>query len=222
MASTYTERTDRSVLKAETTGSLVEVAGGIAIIVLSIIGLARIGNVGALPAISAIILGAALTAEGGTIATEFTRLMGMSSGVAGAVEFSGGMTTEIFVGAVVLVLGVLSVLGVSPATLVPSAIIVAGALLLISAANVQRMNSIKLAAFGTAEGAQALLQSAVSGAAGFQVLAGIAAVVLGILALSSTAHVAVFTVVGLLVLGAAVTMSGGTLSGNLMRMITRR
>ncbi|HTT83965.1 MAG TPA: hypothetical protein VMF67_10830 [Rhizomicrobium sp.] len=221
MASTYTERTEKSVLRAETTGSLVEVAGGVAIIVLSIIGLARIGNVGALPAISVIILGAALIAEGGTIATEFSRLIGMTVGAAGVGEFNGGMTTEILVGAVVLVLGVLSVLGVSPATLVPSAIIVAGALLLISAANVQRMNSVKIATLGTTEGAQALLQSAISAAAGFQVLAGIASVVLGILALSSAANLAIFTMVGLLVLGAAVTMSGGTLTGSLMRMMNR-
>lgn len=221
MASTYTERADRTALRAETTGSLVEVAGGVAIIVLSIIGLARIGNVGALPAISAIILGAALIAEGGTIATEFSRLTGMGVGATGVSEFSGGMTTEILVGAVVLVLGVLSVLGVSPAALVPSAIIVAGALLLISAANVQRMNSVKIATLGTAPAAETLLQSAVSTAAGFQVLAGIAAIVLGILALSSAANVAIFALVGLLVLGAAVTMSGGTLTGSLMRMMLR-
>ncbi|HEY3776739.1 MAG TPA: hypothetical protein VGL35_01635 [Rhizomicrobium sp.] len=218
MASTYTER---SVLRAETTGSLVEVAGGVAIIVLSVIGLARIGNVGALPSISAIILGAALMAEGGTIATEFSRLMGMSMGTTGVSEFTGGMTTEIVVGAAVLVLGVLSVLGVNPATLVPCAIIVAGALLLIGAASVQRMNSVKVASLTAGEGTQALLQSAISTAAGFQVLAGIASIVLGILALSSTTHVAVFSIVGLLVLGAAVTMSGGTLTGSLMRMMNR-
>lgn len=212
-------------MKAETTGSLVEVAGGIAIIVLTIIGLARIGNVGALPAISTIILGAALVAEGGTIATEFSRLMGMSmgsAGVAGVAEFAGGMTTEIVVGAAVLVLGVLSVLGVATATLVPCAIIVAGALLLVGAANVQRMNSIKVAALPTGEGAQALLQSAISMSAGFQVLAGIAAIVLGILALCSATHIAVFSLVGLLVLGAAVTMSGGTLTGSVTRMLNRR
>lgn len=218
MASTYTER---SVLRAETTGSLVEVAGGVAVIVLSIIGLARIGNVGYLPAISTIILGAALVAEGGTIATEFSRLMGMSMGASSVTEFAGGMTSEIVVGAAVLVLGVLSVLGVATATLVPAAIIVAGALLLIGAANVQRMNTIKVAALPTGEGAQALLQSAISAAASFQVLAGIASIVLGIMALCSTAHIAAFSLVGLLVLGAAVTMSGGTLTGSLMRMMNR-
>lgn len=221
MATTYT--TERGVLRAETTGSLVEVAGGIAIIVLSIIGLARIGNVGSLPAISTIILGAALIAEGGTVATEFTRLMNLSLGgaTAGAGEFAGGMTTEIVVGATVLVLGVLGVLGVSPAVLIPSAVIVAGALLLIAATNVQRIHAVRATAISANEGSQALMQTAISSAAGIQVLAGLAAIVLGILALSSTAHVAVFTVVGLLVLGAAVTMSGGTLTGNLMRLINR-
>ncbi|HEY6578052.1 MAG TPA: hypothetical protein VIY09_01900, partial [Rhizomicrobium sp.] len=156
MASTYT--TERRVLRAETTGSIVEVVGGIAIIVLSIIALARLGNVGALPAISTIILGAALVAEGGTIATEFSRLMaGVIGGTAGVSEFSGGMTTEIVVGAVVLVLGVLAVLGVSPGTLLPSAVIVAGGLLLIAATNVQRMNAVRSATVTTGEAGQALL-----------------------------------------------------------------
>ncbi|MGH6875786.1 MAG: hypothetical protein ACREHV_00250 [Rhizomicrobium sp.] len=220
MASTYA--TERTILRAETTGSIVEVVGGIAIIVLSIIALARIGNVGALPAISTIILGAALIAEGGTIATEFSRLMtGVLGGTASVGEFSGGMTTEIVVGAVVLVLGVLGILGVSPATLLPSAVIVAGGLLLIAATNVQRMNALKAATLAANETGQALLQTAISGAAGFQVLAAIAAIVLGIIALSSAANVALFTVVGLLVLGAAVTMSGGTLTGSLTRLLNR-
>jgi hypothetical protein len=129
----------------------VEIAGGVAIIVLSIIGLARIGTgVGTLPEISAIILGAALVAEGGTIATEFTRLMSMSVGAAGAAEFTGGMTTEIVVGAVVLCWACPACW----ALLRRFSYLPAGALLLVSAANVQRMNSVKVAALGTAEGGQ--------------------------------------------------------------------
>lgn len=219
MATTYT---DRAILKAETTGSLVEAAGGIAIIVLSIIALSRIGNVGSLPAISTIILGAALVAEGGTIATEFSRLMSASFATTTAAgEFSGGITVEIIIGAAVLVLGVLTLLGVSPATLLPSSIIVAGALLLIAASNVHRMHGVKIASTGANESTQALMQTAISGAAGFQGLAAVASIVLGILALASTANMTMFTIVGLLVLGAAVTMSGGTLSGSLMRLMNR-
>jgi hypothetical protein len=201
----------------------VEAAGGIAVIVLSIIALSRIGNVGALPAITTIILGAALVAEGGTIATEFSRMMRESFGAttASAGEFSGGMTVEIVIGATVLVLGVLALLGVAAVTLLPAAVIVAGALLLIAASNVHRLHGVRAAAMGASETTQTLMLTSISGAAGFQALAAVAAIVLGILALSATANVAVFTIVGLLVLGAAVAMSGGTLTGNLMRLINR-
>ena len=263
MASTYTDRTERSGLRPETTGSLAEIAGGIAVIVLSIIGLARVGNLGgnlagnvgnavgnvagnavgnaagnaagavgstinglahtmgSLPAISTIILGAAIIAEGGTIASGFSRLANENAGATGAAQVGGGMTTEIVIGAVVLILGVLALLGVSPVTLVPSAIILAGSLLLIGAANVQRMNSAKISLLNSNGSTQALQQPGISAAAGFQVL-GVAAVVLGILALASTIHIAAFMLVGLLVLGAAFTMSGGSLTGSLTRPAVRR
>ncbi|MBS0274451.1 MAG: hypothetical protein JSR55_08625 [Proteobacteria bacterium] len=219
MATTYA---DRDLARVETTGSIVEAAGGIAVIVLSIIGLTRI-DAGALTSIAVIILGAAMLAEGGSIATEFSKLLNLNGSTLSGVEMGGGMLSEIVVGAGVLVLGVLSLLGVSATTLVPVAVLASGALLLISAPSVQRMNEVRLEASSLAAPGQRLMQTAGSAAAGLQVLAGLAAIVLGILALTTTGTAttgreAMFALIGLLVLGSSMLISASTVTGNMMRL----
>lgn len=218
MATTYTER---DVARVEATGSIVEAAGGIAVAILSIIALSRAGSL-TLPSIAAIVLGAALLAEGGTVATEFARLLSMTSaGRLNAAEAGGGMTTEIFIGAGVLVLGVLALLGIGALTLLPAAVIATGGMMLLTAAGVQRMNEMRATMAGASDNAQRLMMAASSGAAAFQILAAIAAIVLGILALSSTAHVMAFTLAGLLVLGIAIALSGTAITGSLTRFLAR-
>lgn len=218
MATTYTER---DVTRVEATGSIVEAAGGIAVVILSIIALSRATSL-TLPPIAVIILGAAMLAEGGTIATEFSRLLSMASGgLLNASEIGGGMTTEIFIGVAVLVLGVLALVGIGTGTLVPVAVIATGGMMLLTAGGVHRMNQIRIQSGGATEPAQGLMMAAGSGAAGFQVLAAIAAIVLGILALSSAVHAMTFALVGLLVLGAAIAMSDTALTGSLTRFLTR-
>jgi hypothetical protein len=219
MATVYTER---DVARVEATGSLVEAAGGIAVAVLSIIALSRMGATATLPSIAVIILGAALLAEGGTIATEFSRMLSIATGGAmNTVEIGGGMTTEIFIGAGVLVLGVLALIGISPLILLPVAVIATGGMMLLTAGGVHRMNQIRIERGGTPENAQSLILAAGSGAAAFQILAAIAAIVLGILALSSAANTMTFTLVGLLILGASIVLSGTALTGSMMRLLTR-
>jgi len=217
MAQTYTERT---VLPVETTGMIAEAAGGLAIVVLAVIGLART-DVTSLPGVAVIILGAALLAEGGAIAAEFSRLLSITSaGLADVGQFGGGMATEFVVGAAVLVLGILALLGVAPATLMASAVVATGALLLLTAPSVRRINEFKMAS-ASSEGTQALMLAASAGSTGFQVLAGITAIVLGILSLASGGTTTTFMLVGLLVLGASLALSGSTLTGSIMRLLRR-
>lgn len=219
MAQTYTERT---ALPVETTGTIAEAAGGLAIVVLAIIGLART-DLTSLPGIAVIILGAALLAEGGAIAAEFSRLLSITSaGMADVGQFGGGMATEFVVGAAVLVLGILALVGVAPATLMAAAVVATGALLLLTASSVRRINEFKIAmAGGSSDGTQALMMAASAGSVGFQVLAGVTAIVLGILSLVSGGATAAFMLVGLLVLGASLTLSGSALTGSIMRLLRR-
>jgi hypothetical protein len=208
----------KTVIEIESGGLLIEAAGGIAVIVLAIIGLARAGD-GVMTSIATIVLGVALLAEGGAIAAEFSKLLSAATGgTLGAMELGSGMTTEIFAGGAAIVLGILGLVGLVPMVLLPAAVIAVGGGLVLTSGAVARLNQLRVQATGVSEMAQRVSQAAVSGAVATQILAAIAAIVLGILALVSTSHAAILTLVGLLVLGAAVALSGAALAGRLIRM----
>ena len=208
----------KSMLEIESGGSLIEAAGGIAVIVLTVIGLAR-GNDGFIPSIATIVLGVALLAEGGAIAAEFSKLLtATSGGTFGAMELGGGMTTEVLTGGAAIVLGILGLVGLVPMVLLPAAVIAVGGGLILTAGAVERLNRLRVRTTGSSEVAERVSQVAVSGAIATQIIAGIAAIVLGILALVSAGHASILTLVGLLALGSAVALSGTALAGRLMRM----
>ena len=87
--------------------------------------------------------------------------------------------------------------------------------------SMQRVNTLKVEAAGLSEMAQNISQSAPIGAISAQVLAGGAAIVLGILALT-TSHAPVLTLIGLPVLGGSVAVSGTALTGRMLRFSTTR
>lgn len=227
------QRYERGAIQVETTGSITEAAGGIAVVVLSIIGLTRADN-GFLMAIAAIVLGVAILAQGGTVAAEFSKLLSSAAGAAttgaattgtatmagaGGIEF-GGMTIEFLAGGAAIVLGVLALIGIHTDVLVAAAVITAGGALVLSAGSLQRMNDVQMQAAGLPELTRKLSQAAFSSTSGAQALAGVAAVVLGVLALSGVSPAAL-TLVGLLVLGAAVAVSGAALTGRIAGALNR-
>lgn len=215
MATTYNEK---AILEIETTGLVIEAAAGIAVIVLAIIGLAHADN-GFVMSIAAIVLGGAMLAQGGTVAAEYSKLLTtVTAGTLGAVDLGGGMTVEILTGGTAIVLGILGLVGFRPEILMPAAVIVVGASLILAASGFQRLNTLKVQAAGLSDMGLRVSQAAVSGAIAAQVLAGGASIVLGILALTLMGHAGVLTLVGLLVLGASVTISGTALTGRLMRL----
>jgi hypothetical protein len=212
----------KAILEVETAGSAIEAAAGIAVIVLAIIGLAR-HDTGFMTSITGIVLGAALLTQGGTIAAELSKLLTMIGGGAmEAVELGGGMTVELLAGGGAIVLGILGLLGFAPEILLPAAVIGVGASLVLSASGLQRLNTIKVQAAGIPEIAQKVAQAWVAAAVAAQVLAGGAAVVLGILALTMGAHAAVLTLVALLILGVSVALSSTALTGRLMRLFSAK
>jgi hypothetical protein len=233
MATTSQQQAERSLLQVESSGAAVEAVGGLTVIVLAILGLAGLGTV-LLSAIAGIVFGIAVLAEGASVASEYTSLYNrLTGGTGSAVELGGGMTVEILGGGAAIVLGILAVLHVAPEILLPALVISGGASLILAASTVQRLNSLKMTAAETPETAQRVMRAATSGATAAQVLAGAAAIVLGIVALASmTASAAaatssglatweVLTLVGLLVLGASIMLSGGSLAGRLLQMFNR-
>ncbi len=220
-------QSEKAAQRAEVSSSLIEPAAGIAVVVLAILGLAGVSEP-LLMSIALVILGAAIIAQGSGVAGEFSRLLsGSSGGSLQVTDLGSTMTAGILTGLVVLVLGILALVGQAPEVLVPAAVIVVGAGLILGASSTNQLNELKVANSGANEVAQRVARAAGSGATGAQILVGLAAVVLGILALASPLEAEVLrsdgatstllTLVALLAVGAAITVSSNALTGRLFR-----
>jgi hypothetical protein len=223
---------ERAFGEAATYGGLVDAIGGAATIILAIVALSGVSQ-SLLSAVATVVFGAALLIQAGTMLTEFTKLMtppGAAAGAAEEVVGGGGLSSLFLVGAAGVVLGVLSLIGISAHTLTAAAVIAFGGALLLSSNSVWRLyqakrTSYRVAAAGMLSEAEFLAGEMASGSAALQCLAGLGAIVLGILAVTGTNPV-VLTLVGLLLLGSTVLLTGSTLSGVVMGFmepaVTRR
>lgn len=202
-------------------GGLVDAIGGIVTVVLAIIALSGV-QAGALLAIATIVFGAALLIQGGTMLSEFTRVIFPAGAGAGVEEFGGGggISAMFLVGAAGIVLGVLALLGIYAIELTSIAVIAFGGALVLSSSSVWRLHQIKRSTQRVAgsryfSGGEILASEMASGSAVLQALAGLAAIVLGIIAVTGK-DPAILSLVGLLVLGATVVLTGSTMSGAVM------
>ncbi|HEU4588741.1 MAG TPA: hypothetical protein VFS11_08845 [Gemmatimonadales bacterium] len=186
-------------------GSYGESVGGGAAVVLAILGL-----IGLLPltldAVAAIVLGVAMLLGGAAVSRRFSRLL--PEGTAGAArrEISGALGLQAIAGIAGIVLGVLAVLGIRPLELLSIAAIVFGAALLVAGGGMARLGQSARWLRGEA-GTDA---EAAYGVGGGDAVIGAAAVVLGIIALTHPAPIAL-TLVAMLCVGAALLISGSVI-----------
>lgn len=232
MATTHDPGMERRILEIESSGSAVEAVGGFVVVILSILGLTGVQPF-FLASSAGIIFGVALLAQGAAVGSEYSALVSRATGGAfGAVELGGGMTIEFLAGGGTVVLGVLALMGVAPMVLLPTLVIAAGTAIILTTGTMQRLNTLKMEASGASDFAQRIARYGMSGIVGVQFLSGLAAIVLGILALVylptplsatmvTTGTWMTLTVVGLLVLGSSIMMSGGALAGRLLQMFER-
>lgn len=201
-------------------GSAAEIIGGLAAIVLTILGLAHVAPNLMLP-VATIAVGVALVFEGGSIAAEFSRIISNTAdNTTQTIEVGGGMTAEMLAGIAGVVLAILALLGLASLTLCAAAVIVYGAALSLSSGMMSRLNELKIEVSGAQHVAQRVAHEAVSAAAGTQVLAGLATGVLGILALVGIAPT-VLVFVALLTVGTSLLLSGGAVGGRLISLFRR-
>ncbi|HEX3407900.1 MAG TPA: hypothetical protein VHS81_11735 [Caulobacteraceae bacterium] len=197
--STAFSTTSTRRITAVDTGGATESMGGVAVVILAILAL-----VGVVPRvltpIAGIIFGAAFIVEGAAVAARQAALAGAD------VELTGGVTVELAAGLAAIVLGVLSLIGITSPILMGALVITGGAALMLSAGVVGRMDGMTTLAAPT------------NSAAAAHLLAGLAAVVLGILALTNAAASAVLTTVALLVLGGSLMLSGTAMSTAMLRL----
>jgi hypothetical protein len=196
---------------------------GIATIILGIVGLA----IGAahpdvpvyLDAIAAIILGVSLVAAGAGFAVAYARLAARSEGT-DAVQ-AGGINAGIFLGSSVVVLGILSVLRVAASALVPIAVIVVGVGLIMSGGASVRLAMLEGELEAERPVGRRVGEEMAFATASMRAIAGIAVVVLGIVALAG-ADALVVTLAAMIVAGAAMLMNGAPLSSRMVNILVRR
>jgi hypothetical protein len=197
-------------------GGFVDAIGGVATIVLAIIGLAGV-RPEILLAIATIVFGVALLIEGGAMMSEYASVA-FPGGVRSATMENvggGGLSAHFLAGAAGIVLGILALIGIQSITLTSIALIAFGAAMVLSSGSVYQLHQMKRAAMSVEaqpmSGSEVLANEMASESAGALMLAGLAAIVLGILAVVGVNPVAL-TFAALIALGATLVLTGSSLS----------
>jgi hypothetical protein len=187
------------------TGSLSETVAGAGAVVLGVLGIFGLLP-GVLDSIATIGAGFAVLVGSMALGARAARLIGER--VASHREIGGGLGLAAMAGLAGVVLGILALLGVSRVELLSVTPVVLGAALLIGSAAMARFEQLLRIERGT---------EAVYVASGAEALIGVGAVVLGILALSGIASLTL-SLVAVLSVGAAVLMSGTSLTSQLLTL----
>ena len=201
-------------------GGVMDAIGGIATAVLAIIGLAG-WRPELLAGVATIVFGAALLIQGGTLLSEYSQVFTPAGALQTASDAFGGdgLAAMFPVGIAGVVLGILALLGVASYALTSISVIAFGAALMLSAQSVRRLYrmqaELRRASVGAYPVREFLAGEMASGSAGIQFIAGLGALVLGIIAvvMAATMRSEMLTLVGLLIVGLTNIISGSTLSG---------
>jgi hypothetical protein len=204
-----------------TVGPMTEGAAGIAVIVLAILALAAISS-GILAAIATIVVGVGLLIEAADTGIEYARVTHRTAeaGTAQNAQLGADVSVELLCGVAGIVLGVLALLHAGTIMhLLPAALVVFGAALLLAGFSATTVGTVRRleSATGTATIA---IESELAPARGIQVLVGIAAIVLGILAFV-LATGGTLLMVGLLVVGAALLATSANFTQSFIGMLAR-
>jgi hypothetical protein len=206
-------------------GGVVDAVGGIATIVLAIVALAGLHPEVIAP-VAVIVFGAALLIQGGTMLSEYGHVIFPTTDMPSEQFGGGGLSALFLVGASGIVLGVLSLLAIEATTLTSIAVIAFGGAMILSSGSVRHLYQLRRSSMRAASmtggtgsamttprmGTELLAGEMASDSAGVHLLAGLTAVVLGILAVAGT-NPMVLSLCALIVLGATVILTGGELTG---------
>jgi hypothetical protein len=205
---------------------VIDAIGGVATIVLAICGLVNLAP-SLMTAIATIVFGVALVIQGGAMISEYAQLLIPETEISIDPLDGNSLAVVFLVGAGGIILGILSLLGIQSGTLNPIAVIAYGTALLLSSNAVWRLYLLRravrtqpLASSSMASG-QMIASEIASGSAGIQALAGLAAIVLGIIALAGDVNDLTLNLVALLALGATLILTGSTLTATVVGFMRR-
>jgi hypothetical protein len=198
-------------------GSYSEALGGIAAIVLTILGLAHVAPI-FLVAIATVAVGAALVIHSINLIQEFVRVLAQPR-IAELGGTSAG-SLELLGGAAGIVLGVLALLNIDPVDLVAIAAIGYGSSLLMSSSSASRMMLARIEMAYDDQVRRRLASEIVISSTVSQALSSLAAIVLGILALAGFSSI-ILVLIALLSLGTVILLNGAALGGAVLAMVSR-
>ena len=209
----YASSERKATLKTLAAGSSGEAIAGGAAVILAILGL-----VGVLPvymvAIATICAGGGMFLEGSAIAARFKDLEEhLIETKQTEIVLGGGMAFEVLGGVAGIVLGILALVGVAPGVLISVAAIAMGGALLLGAGATERLDRLQTQ-WSVRHHRPQWMHDSILGASGLQVLAGLGAVTLGIIALSGVAPM-VLDLVAMLTIGGSVLLAGSAIAGEL-------
>ena len=208
---------ERTSLELAAGGSVAEALASAAAVVLTIAGIA-----GAYPiyaaSLATVALGLGFLFEGGAIGARFSPTLHRHEGDSLTTgDVAGGITAELFAGLGGMILGGLAFFGYAPMALLPTAVLVFGAGLLIGCAALSH-SSVAIGAERDDGALAPTKRDAVLAAAGAQLIVGLGAAVIGIVALLGT-ETLLLSLVGLLCIGASELLSGTALGLRMMRIL---
>jgi len=209
---------NRKIEKNILSGSTTESVAGAAAVVLTILGLVNV-TPGLMLSVATMALGVALLFDSAMVGSEYAHIMERSGAGAltSSAELGGGLGAQGMAGLAAFILGLLSLLSVAPDILTPSAAIVLGAGLVFGSGVNARINSLRVEENEERALARRIAQEAVATATGAQILVGLSAAVLGILALIGFAPLEL-TLVAMLAVASSVLLSGAAISGRIMAL----
>lgn len=196
--------------------SLGETGGGIALIVLSILALAKMDPM-LLDAIAVILAGIALLIEDGSLSSKYAGALTYAPayGRQGSTA-PDGVSAGTLAGISGIVLGILAILGIAAVTLSAVAIIIFGAAVLFDFAARAQIMALRVVNRESSEQSAKLALAAASSRNASAMLVGVALITLGILALAGLTTILI--TVALLGLGAYLFLSNAAVAGSLFRM----
>lgn len=209
-------RTETTVAAGSTGGEAL--AGGAAL-VLAILGLAGVAPEFMAP-FAAICAGAALLMEGIALGAAYAQTFTEPVGGAETAQIGGGMATEVLGGVAGITLGTIALVGVVPETLIACAAIVFGGTLLLGTAGTAQLTRMS-GPRSTHPTAMEMTRQSIMAASGAELLAGVAAITLGILAVVGIA-VSTLNLVSMLIVGAVTMVAGIAISGRMFSLLGGR
>jgi hypothetical protein len=190
-----------------------ETLGGLALVVLGILALARV-DPWLLNSIGTIVAGVALVFMSASLSAELVRAFSTPGRDLVASEIGGGLSASTMAGIVGIILGILGILDIARPTLIAVALIVFGAAVLLDFAVMAQTRAARMTTATTSGESARMAMSVAAGTEMAAIFAGVGLITLGIIAVVGLSS-EILVAVALLGLGGYLFLKGTAVVGHM-------